>query len=143
MSEDEGVIPHPGRPPAAPPAQGSTESTRTREHLANERTMLAWTRTSLTLIGLGFVVARFGLFLRALEQPPTASPSHLSVSALIGIALIVAGMVAAAASLVRFSRARRQIEEGCYRAEYWPEVLLLAMIAPLGVALAVYLAVNG
>lgn len=39
-------------------------SVRTREHLANERTFLAWIRTALGLIGLGFVVARMGLFLR-------------------------------------------------------------------------------
>src|SRR3954469_9723998 len=37
-----------------------------RDHLANERTFLAWVRTELALIGLGFVLARMGLFLRQL-----------------------------------------------------------------------------
>src|SRR3954469_12408945 len=41
-------------------------SNRTRDHLANERTFLAWVRTALGLIGLGFVLARMGLFLRQL-----------------------------------------------------------------------------
>lgn len=46
------------RPPRSP--------SRVRDHLANERTFLAWVRTSLGLIGLGFVLARMGLFLRQL-----------------------------------------------------------------------------
>ena len=52
-----------------PDAQLKTEneSTRAREHLANERTLLAWIRTAIALMGLGFVVARFGLFLREIS----------------------------------------------------------------------------
>ncbi|MBV8992578.1 MAG: DUF202 domain-containing protein, partial [Pseudonocardiales bacterium] len=128
---DERVLtarePEAGHPPAPPAAPAAAESTRAREHLANERTLLAWTRTSLTLIGIGFVVARFGLFLRTLESPgrPVA---RFSTAAVIGIAAIVAGLVAGVAALVRFTRARRQIEAGAYRAEYWPEALLMAMV---------------
>ncbi len=40
---------------------------RKREHQANERTFLAWLRTSVALIGFGFAIARFGLFLRQLR----------------------------------------------------------------------------
>jgi|GEM_PF-5432662 len=40
---------------------------RQREHQANERTFLAWLRTSIALIGFGFAIARFGLFLRQLR----------------------------------------------------------------------------
>ena len=53
---------------------GTPESTRTREHLANERTLLAWVRTAVALMGLGFVVARFGLFLRQLALERAAPP---------------------------------------------------------------------
>ncbi len=48
--------------------QPTRSATRVRDHLANERTFLAWVRTSLGLIGLGFVFARMGLFLRQLAE---------------------------------------------------------------------------
>jgi putative membrane protein len=53
-------------------------SDKTRDHLANERTFLAWVRTSLGLIGLGFVLARMGLFLRelALARPGGGAAPH-------------------------------------------------------------------
>jgi hypothetical protein len=66
--------------------------------LASERTLLAWARTGLGLMGFGFVVARFGLFLRELEaaRPIPASPST-GLSLPIGVALVVLGVAAAPA----------------------------------------------
>ena len=64
------------------------------DYLAAGRTLLAWIRTSIALMGFGFVVARFGLFLQRLqflEHVPTA-PSH-GISRWFGAALIVAGIV--------------------------------------------------
>ena len=49
-----------------------TES-NVRDHLANERTFLAWVRTALGMIGLGFVLARMGLFLRQLAVTAAAA----------------------------------------------------------------------
>ena len=113
---------------------------RAREHLANERTVLAWTRTAITFMGLGFVVARFGIFLRQIETAPETGTHY---SGVIGIGLVVAGLGTAAISLVRFFRARAQIDAGRFQAEYWPEVSLAAMTGAIGVALVVYLAANG
>jgi uncharacterized membrane protein YidH (DUF202 family) len=52
---------------------------RQREHQANERTFLAWLRTSIGLIGFGFALSRFGLFLRELQITVTQQdiPTHL------------------------------------------------------------------
>lgn len=111
---------------------------RAREHLANERTLLAWTRTALALTGLGFVVSRFGIFLHeAQASAGTVGPTVL------GVLLVGAGLVAGVASVVRFFRTRTQIEAGDYQSEVWAELLLVGMTVALGVALAVYLAVNG
>ena len=69
-----------------------------RVYFAAERTLLAWIRTGLTIMGFGFVVARFGLFLnllavqRGLPAPTVEGTPHLS--AVVGIALVVLGALA-------------------------------------------------
>jgi putative membrane protein len=121
------------------PTSTAVRDRRAREHLANERTLLAWTRTSLTLVALGFVVARFGLFVRELSGQGLG---HDTATAL-GIVLIAGGLVAGAAGLVRFLRVRQQIDRDDFRAEVWAEMLLVGMTAAMAVALAIYLAVTG
>lgn len=108
---------------------------RAREHLANERTLLAWTRTSLTLVGLGFVVARFGLSVRQLTGQDTGRGS----STALGIAVTVGGLLAGVAGLVRFLRVRRQIDADDFRPEVWAELLLAGITVALAAALAIYL----
>lgn len=66
-----------------------------QQHLANERTFLSWLRTSIALIGLGFIVARFGLFLReyglVIKNANNAAASSFGhyQSSLIGIGIII------------------------------------------------------
>src|ERR1700730_16404409 len=62
------------------------------DYLAAERTFLAWIRTGLALVGFGFVVARFGLFLRALQiTQPSLADSSYGLSFWFGTALIILG----------------------------------------------------
>jgi putative membrane protein len=117
-----------------PPPPGAT-----REHLANERTLLAWIRTGVTLIALGFAMARFGAFV----DERSASATSLGVPTLIGVALVGAGVAATALSLLRFVRARAQIGAGRFRAELWPEGLLALLTAALGVGVVTYLLLRG
>ncbi len=65
-----------------------------RVYLAAERTLLAWIRTGLALMGFGFVVARFGLFLREVAAVADAKPPALSawMSVWIGTALVLFGV---------------------------------------------------
>ena len=68
-----------------------------RVFFAAERTLLAWVRTALGLIGMGFVVARFGLFLRAIRaQPGDGDVGRHLPSVLLGLALALLGAVVAA-----------------------------------------------
>jgi putative membrane protein len=69
-----------------------------RVYFAAERTLLAWIRTGLTIMGFGFVVARFGLFLSLLAAqrglPTSAVDATPHLSSVVGIALVVLGAVA-------------------------------------------------
>ena len=67
-----------------------------RVYFAAERTMLAWLRTGLAVIGVGFLVARFGLFLRLARGGPDATASLFST--FVGVAFVILGSAAIALS---------------------------------------------
>ncbi|MFS8980347.1 DUF202 domain-containing protein [Cupriavidus necator] len=70
-----------------------------RVYFAAERTMLAWQRTVITLMGLGFVIERFGLFVRMMVTDGKATAQTVAASFYLGVTLlIVAGVVALIAS---------------------------------------------
>ncbi|MBE9183046.1 DUF202 domain-containing protein [Oculatella sp. LEGE 06141] len=91
---------------------------RQREHQANERTFLAWLRTSVALIGFGFAISRFGIFLRQLQisltqQDPVVNPLFNSEN--LGVGLVVFGVFAIAIAAWRYNQVFWQIERGNYR----------------------------
>ena len=112
-----------------------------RVPLAAERTFLAWVRTGLALMGFGFVVARFGVFLRewAATQHATVPPGN-GLSLWLGLSLVVLGIVLNVASLVRYRRYLKQLSEGVLP-EPRPslETLIAVALTVIGVATAVAL----
>jgi putative membrane protein len=88
------------------------------QYLANERTFLAWLRTSVALIGLGFVVSRFGLFLRelgiAVKGNLIADASIHSPSSLLGISMVVLGAVLIVYALRNYLETDKAIQKGTY-----------------------------
>lgn len=128
---------------SAPQAQAPPSpalSHRVSDHLANERTFLAWMRTGLATITFGFVVERFGLVVRELD-PTTRSLFVLSfhVSSLIGVALIVLGVIMFVFALRHFLHNRRAIDAGQFRPSAGFAVTLTALSSSIGVLLALYL----
>lgn len=94
------------------------EVDRQREHQANERTFLAWLRTSIALIGFGFAIARFGLFIRQLQATVTQNQvaTHpIFNSENLGVSLVIFGIMAIALAAWRYNQVFWQIERGDYR----------------------------
>ena len=115
-------------------------STRVTNHLANERTFLAWMRTGLATITIGFVVARFGLFLRELGlKSHPASPLSLHYSALFGVSLTVLGVGTIIVSLRNFLRVRRDIDQNTFHPIVGSAVTLTILASVIGLMLAIYL----
>lgn len=117
-----------------------------RVFFAAERTLLAWVRTGLTVMALGFVVARFGLFLRLLQLQSQASPERngLGVSAILGVLFVLVGALAVLLATVQHQRFISTLppsdRPALYRREF--AVLFAAAIGVLGLLLAVYLVVS-
>jgi putative membrane protein len=109
---------------------------RQREHQANERTFLAWLRTSVALIGFGFAIARFGLFLGQLRVAIThqETPAHpIFNSENLGVSLVVFGIAVIALAAWRYDRVFWQIERGNYRPGRFAVWIIAGVVMLLGI----------
>jgi putative membrane protein len=107
------------------------------DHQANERTYLAWLRTAISLMGFGFVIAKFGLFLRIMA-PTRAFPRAFS-SGMIGVGLVVVGGLIACVSAFRYRAIQRAIDRGTYEPAPWPMWTTSVAMTILALLLVVYL----
>jgi putative membrane protein len=113
-----------------------------REHLAAERTLLAYTRTSLAIMGLGFVVARFSLFIRELAMlRPTNAVQSPGLSIWFGIALVLIAVLLNIFSTVEYRRLIKRLNAGTEVG--WPESRLAigtsTLLTAVGTGITVYL----
>jgi putative membrane protein len=113
---------------------------RARDHLANERTFLAWIRTGVATIVFGFAVGRFSIALQEFlrfEGKPSSSPG---LTAWLGMLSIVAGVLLIVAGLYRYRQTRVQIDSDSFKPAGTIIDLVAVLLALFGIVLAGYLA---
>jgi len=114
-------------------------SKKVTDHLANERTFLAWIRTGLATITFGFVVERFGLLLRELgfKGDTTVNPYHLS--SFFGVSLTILGVIVMIVALLGFLYNRRSIDAERFHPSASFPIILTILASLIGTLLAIYL----
>lgn len=118
----------------------SSNPNRARDHLANERTFLAWLRTGVATIVFGFAIGRFSIALREfmkLQGQPSTTPGFTTwlgiISAVGGVLLILTG-------LERYRKTRIQIDSNSFEPAGYVIDLVSYSLGLLGLVLAGYLA---
>lgn len=121
----------------------TTEINDPRIFFAAERTLLAWLRTGLTIMALGFVISRFGLFTQLLALESSTLPSHVHspLSSALGIAFVIIGSLAIATAAIQHQRFVSTLSATQLPSVYSDKIAfaLSMTIAILGMVLAVYL----
>lgn len=111
------------------------------EYLANERTFLAWIRTSIAIISLGFVVAKFAVWLRelALRFDPHTPAAEPGASLPIGVTMMALGGLFAALAARRYHRVNRDIEDGKVSPDRALVIFVTAVIIVLALLMIAYM----
>ena len=113
------------------------------DYLANERTFLAWVRTSIGIMAFGFVVVKFSLFIKQisliLQKEETIALHHTGYSAVLGIVLVAIGVLVLILSFIRYKTTNRQLREGGYKNSSLIITLLTSMILFISILLIAYL----
>ncbi|MEO7206339.1 MAG: DUF202 domain-containing protein [Steroidobacteraceae bacterium] len=106
---------------------------------AAERTLLAWQRSAIALMGFGFVVERFGLFLQLVaHQSETSGQRSFSLAA--GVLLLLLGAAVALISARQFGQVAKNLDPSVVPPGYWTQigVVLNVIIAVIALALALH-----
>ncbi len=114
------------------------------ELLANERTFLAWLRTSIAVMSLGFVVARFGLWLRelALQINPHVVARHTGLSLPLGEAMIGFGGLLTLIAAWRYHIVNRAIERGEIKSDPRLVSLVAVVVVVAAIGLIIYMTLS-
>ena len=120
--------------------QGETSNpNRARDHLANERTFLAWVRTGAAIVIFGFAIGRFSIAIRQLATFLGHPVRTLGMSVWMGAGAIVSGVLLVIAGLIRYRKTRVQLDAGTFEPAGFVLDLITILTVLFGIALAGYL----
>ena len=112
---------------------------RARDHLANERTFLAWVRTGAAIVVFGFAIGRFSIAMRQLTALQGHALRSAGVSVWMGSGAIAAGVMLVVAGLVRYRKTRTQLDSGTFEPAGFVLDLITILTVVFGLVLAGYL----
>jgi len=112
---------------------------RARDHLANERTFLAWVRTGAAIVVFGFAIGRFSIAMRQLTELSGHPVKTAGASVWMGASSIVAGVLLVLAGLVRYRKTRAQLDSGTFEPAGYVVDLITILTVVFGLVLAGYL----
>jgi len=110
-----------------------------RDHLANERTFLAWVRTSVAVVVFGFAIGRFAVAMRQLTAFQGQAAKATGFSVWMGTAAIIAGVGMVTSGLMRYRKTRAQLDAGKFEPAGFIVDLVTVLTVLFGLALAGYL----
>jgi uncharacterized membrane protein YidH (DUF202 family) len=135
--------------------KNSSKVRNRRVHMANERTFLAWIRTSIGIMAFGFVVEKFALFVKQIslvlagsEMTKDLKPfgekggelfASRGYSSVLGIMLVALGASMAVLSFIRYKKVERQIDNDTYQPSAILDTLLALSVIAIGIFLIIYL----
>jgi putative membrane protein len=114
-------------------------SNRASDHLANERTFLAWVRTGAAIVVFGFAIGRFSIAMRQLTALQGHAVRSVGISVVMGSFTIVAGVALVVAGLVRYRKTRAQLSAGTFEPAGFVVDLITIVTVVFGLVLAGYL----
>ena len=112
---------------------------RARDHLANERTFLAWVRTGAAIVVFGFAIGRFSIAMRQLTAMQGRAVRTAGLSVWMGSFTIVAGVGLVVAGLARYRKTRTQLDAGTFEPAGFVLDFITILTVVFGLALAAYL----
>lgn len=119
--------------------QETSNPNRARDHLANERTFLAWVRTGAAIVIFGFAIGRFSIAIRQLSSFIGHPVRTMGISVWMGAVAIISGVLLVVAGLIRYRKTRVQLDAGTFEPAGFVVDLITVLTVLFGVALAVYL----